>query len=517
MSLSSLRLRPRAVAATGLVVAITAAGAAALIAPSAVASTKTTTKTYTCFTKPTSQDPSNTFSLTTTKNFTQPDSVNAGSSFRVQIGGYTLTPDTAGANILRSSTAVAGTPGPYTEDIASVNGSSGVFRIGNRPTGTTGVPGSTPATIITEQQSIAGSGPLTLTGAGQSNPITPATAGSLDLIEPASFFFRLNRSTANGTALEAAILQCDTRGTAIYGTITVNPAGTATTTTAPPTTTVAPTTTVTPTTTVAPTTTITPTTTKPPTTTVTPTTTVAPTTTITPTTTKPPTTTGVPTTTVPPTTTGVPTTTVPPTTTAPTATTVVPTTTVAPTTTAPATSTSTTPTTVPTTSTSTTPTSSAPAPTAGVRLSATTVVQGDSLTATGFGFAPGASVTGRALSTPVDLGTVVAGADGTAAFTVSTATLDPGRHTVELTSGTTVLTADFTVTAPTAGSGDVTSSGGTGSGQYGSGPVSNGPSGQSPLALTGSNAVVPLSVAGVLLVSLGAGVVVAGRRRRATD
>lgn len=145
------------------------------------------------------------------------------------------------------------------------------------------------------------------------------------------------------------------------------------------------------------------------------------------------------------------------------------------------------------------------------------MVQGDSLTATGFGFAPGASVTGRALSTPVDLGTVVAGADGTAAFTVSTATLDPGRHTVELTSGTTVLTADFTVTAPTAGSGDVTSSGGTGSGQYGSGPVSNGPSGQSPLALTGSNAVVPLSVAGVLLVSLGAGVVVAGRRRRATD
>ncbi len=281
MTLISLRLRPRAVVATGLVVAVAATATAVLLTPTAAAAPVETSKTYICSTKPDGGTSSDTFPVVSKKTYTQPDSVNSGSSFVVTIGGVTLTPDAAGANIIRSSNAVAGSPGPYVEDVAEVNGLSGSYRLRTRATRPAPNPDmgvSRPATIGVNQQRIAGPGALVISGAGDSNPIRLTDLGSNDLIEPASFTFQFNRFAADGSTLTRATLTCDSRGVAVYATIMVNPAGTPTTTTPPVTTTTAPPTT---TTTAPPTTTttappVTTTTAPPVTTTAPPVTTTAP-------------------------------------------------------------------------------------------------------------------------------------------------------------------------------------------------------------------------------------------------
>jgi hypothetical protein len=140
-----------------------------------------------------------------------------------------------------------------------------------------------------------------------------------------------------------------------------------------------------------------------------------------------------------------------------------------------------------------------------ISLSATTVVVGDQVTVTGRGFGSGESVTGTVLPS-MALGTKPADATGTVSFTFSTAALDLGVHRVELrgTSGI-FCSADFTVVAAGQGSGlpagtQTGSAAGTGS--------------TGALAFTGSNAVIPMSIIGAVLIAAGGTAVVVTRRRR---
>jgi len=140
-----------------------------------------------------------------------------------------------------------------------------------------------------------------------------------------------------------------------------------------------------------------------------------------------------------------------------------------------------------------------PQPTASA--SATTVVEGNSLTVTGSGLTPGDQVTATVTPGGRSLGTKTVGANGVVSFTFSTAGFGPGNFTVRLTSPLGVsLSVPFTVvSASPAG--------------FASGPPSGGSSG-SGLAFTGAAAVIPISIAGLALVGLGAGAVIVSRRRQ---
>ncbi len=142
---------------------------------------------------------------------------------------------------------------------------------------------------------------------------------------------------------------------------------------------------------------------------------------------------------------------------------------------------------------------SQPQPTASA--SATTVVEGNSLTVTGSGLTPGDQVTATVNPGGRSLGTKTVGANGVVSFTFSTAGFGPGNFTVRLTSPLGVsLSVPFTVvSASPAG--------------FASGPPSGGSSG-SGLAFTGAAAVIPISIAGLALVGLGAGAVIVSRRRQ---
>ena len=89
---------------------------------------------------------------------------------------------------------------------------------------------------------------------------------------------------------------------------------------------------------------------------------------------------------------------------------------------------------------------SLPAP--ALSVSATTVRQGRTVTVTGTGFT--SQVRGTVHSAPMDLGTQIPDSSGTVRFTFSTAALEPGVHTVVLTSGETSVRATFTVVSAAA-------------------------------------------------------------------
>jgi len=130
----------------------------------------------------------------------------------------------------------------------------------------------------------------------------------------------------------------------------------------------------------------------------------------------------------------------------------------------------------------------------GIALSASSVVQGSSLTAVGKGFQPGEQVSGVAHSTPVSLGTQTANAQGVVTFTVPTAPLAPGSHSVVLngTAAALTMSATFTVTQVSASQN------------------------QGNLAHTGTD-VATLAGAGAALVVAGAAAVVAVKRRRHSE
>ncbi len=144
-----------------------------------------------------------------------------------------------------------------------------------------------------------------------------------------------------------------------------------------------------------------------------------------------------------------------------------------------------------------------------VSASASTVVEGNSLTVTASGLTPGDQVTATVTPGGRSLGTKTVGANGVVSFTFSTAGFGPGNFTVKLTSPLGVsLSVPFTVTSasPAAfASGPQPSGGSSG--------IATG-SGSSGLAFTGAAAVVPISIAGLALVGIGAGAVIVSRRRQ---
>lgn len=132
----------------------------------------------------------------------------------------------------------------------------------------------------------------------------------------------------------------------------------------------------------------------------------------------------------------------------------------------------------------------APAPAGTV--AAPSIAPGEQQTVTLSGFQPGELVRGVLRSTPVDLGTVVADANGVATFTFTVpAGVEAGTHTVTMTGLTSGVEqkAAFTVTSPAAATGG--------------------------LAYTGAEVVPLLAVGGGLLAAGAAAVAVAGRRRSA--
>jgi len=69
----------------------------------------------------------------------------------------------------------------------------------------------------------------------------------------------------------------------------------------------------------------------------------------------------------------------------------------------------------------------------GIAAAHATLARGQSQTVTGLNFLPGEQVVGALNSDVVNLGTVTVGPDGSAAFTVSTADVSPGHHSIVLT------------------------------------------------------------------------------------
>lgn len=141
-----------------------------------------------------------------------------------------------------------------------------------------------------------------------------------------------------------------------------------------------------------------------------------------------------------------------------------------------------------------------PAPTGDSSISDSTVVAGQAVTAvSGDGtFAAGGPVDVAVACLGLDE-TVTADADGSASFTFTPASgADPGRCEVVFSAGGSTVTVPFTIVAAAAAD--------PGRGQRSdAGAV---------LPLTGTDAVVPLTVAGVVLVGVGAGIVLSARRRR---
>ena len=102
--------------------------------------------------------------------------------------------------------------------------------------------------------------------------------------------------------------------------------------------------------------------------------------------------------------------------------------------------------------------------------SSTTVTEGGTLTITGGGFAPGATVDITAASAVTFLGTTTADATGTISATVSLAHLGPGRHTImatgpDATGGTLELSLVIEIIAPTSVSKAVLAQTGTAAGE----------------------------------------------------
>ena len=111
-------------------------------------------------------------------------------------------------------------------------------------------------------------------------------------------------------------------------------------------------------------------------------------------------------------------------------------------------------------------------------------------------FAPGTSVSVTVPGTNIS-GTVVADARGNATFNFTVpAGTRPGRLEVVFTAGSTVVRVPFTVVAAAAAQGQATSASAR------------------DLPRTGTDQMVPLAISGLALVGVGAGIVVASRRRR---
>jgi len=149
-----------------------------------------------------------------------------------------------------------------------------------------------------------------------------------------------------------------------------------------------------------------------------------------------------------------------------------------------------------------------------VRVTAT----GRDFTFTGGGFGPGEPVSAKVASTPVDLGTKQAGADGSVVFNwTAPADFPAGAHQVTLTGVTTgAVTVGFTVlsagdtTAPSAGPTSARST----SGSTGPAPTPTGPGQGSTLSGTGTSAPNPISWPLALwLLPAGGALVIAWRLR----
>ena len=144
----------------------------------------------------------------------------------------------------------------------------------------------------------------------------------------------------------------------------------------------------------------------------------------------------------------------------------------------------------------------------GITVSLSASASGGSITATGNGFGAGEAVTGTVFSNPVDLETKSADGSGEVRFTFSLQDLVPGEHTVVLSGPSGSGSATFTVTP---------------GGQDGVAAVDRGSSAGGDeagasvrdvlLALTGLNAIIPLSILGLLVVGGGAAVVSSRRSR----
>ena len=163
----------------------------------------------------------------------------------------------------------------------------------------------------------------------------------------------------------------------------------------------------------------------------------------------------------------------------------------------------------------------------GITVSLSTSMSDDSITATGSGFSSGETVTGTVFSNPVDLGTKNADSSGEVSYTFSVQNLAPGEHTVVLSGPSGSGSATFTATeggqddgvaalesGPLTGGGESDASAGDGL-VPGDGLVRS-VAGvlASILASIGSNAIIPLSVIGLLLIAGGCAAVASSRRSR---
>lgn len=159
-----------------------------------------------------------------------------------------------------------------------------------------------------------------------------------------------------------------------------------------------------------------------------------------------------------------------------------------------------------------------PTGSATVTVSGSVVAQGDNFTATVNGV-PGRVYSATVYSTPMFLGTKAADSTGKVSFTFSTKDLPVGDHRVEITDTVTgkVATAYFAVTPATAGTAAGTSNQSGGKSNQAAGASGSNNGGGGALAFTGAEAVIPLSVLGVILVGGGAAAVVASRSRKASS
>lgn len=137
----------------------------------------------------------------------------------------------------------------------------------------------------------------------------------------------------------------------------------------------------------------------------------------------------------------------------------------------------------------------------GVSVSSTSA-DGD-VTATGTGFGSGEPVDGTVFSDPIDLGTKNADSSGTVSFSfnVYELGLEPGEHTIVMSAASQTVSSTFLVPG-----------GGAGAGNADVAQVGTGSSSDGGLAFTGSDAIIPLSIVGVLLL-VGGGLALVGSRR----
>lgn len=137
---------------------------------------------------------------------------------------------------------------------------------------------------------------------------------------------------------------------------------------------------------------------------------------------------------------------------------------------------------------------------AAITISDTTVVIGESVTATATGLDPNTPATGTANSTPLPLGTKTVSNAGTVSFTFAVpADFEAGPHSVTVTGikngASTTLVVGFTVSA--AG-------------------VTPTTAGNNSLPRTGDDSSLPLTQGGVALLALGGGAVYVAKRHKAT-